>query len=98
MAAVGLGSRPAPSRSITTMWWRMLSHTPSRRTYEAACIGSPATTLSRSPATFLASFLLYHFLGRYTERREVSRQSCNVVAVGSKADVSIGSNDEKRDL
>src|ERR671911_1211161 len=30
-AAVGLGSRPAPSRSMTTRWWRMLSHTPSRR-------------------------------------------------------------------
>src|SRR3954452_19435646 len=31
MAAVGLGSRPAPSRSMTRIWWRMLSHTPSRR-------------------------------------------------------------------
>ena len=29
-AAVGLASRPAPSRSMTTRWWRMLSHTPSR--------------------------------------------------------------------
>ena len=28
IAAVGLGSRPSLSRSITTRWWRMLSHTP----------------------------------------------------------------------
>ena len=31
IAAEGLASRPAPSRSMTTKWWRMLSHTPSRR-------------------------------------------------------------------
>ena len=31
MAAVGLASRPAPSRSMTTRWWRMLSHTPAAR-------------------------------------------------------------------
>jgi hypothetical protein len=31
IAAVGLASRPAPSRSMTTRWWRMLSHTPWRR-------------------------------------------------------------------
>src|SRR3954463_7575018 len=31
IAAVGLASRPAPSRSRTTKWWRILSHTPSRR-------------------------------------------------------------------
>src|SRR5215203_3863807 len=31
IAAEGLASRPAPSRSRTTKWWRMLSHTPSRR-------------------------------------------------------------------
>src|SRR5918998_336037 len=29
IAAVGLASRPAPSRSMTTKWWRMLSHSPS---------------------------------------------------------------------
>src|SRR4051794_26309564 len=28
MAALGLGSLPSRSRSITTRWWRMLSHTP----------------------------------------------------------------------
>jgi hypothetical protein len=28
MAAVGLGSRPSRSRSITTRWWRIVSHTP----------------------------------------------------------------------
>ncbi len=28
-AAVGLGSRPTPSRSMMTMWVRMFSHTPS---------------------------------------------------------------------
>jgi hypothetical protein len=28
IAAVGLGSLPSRSRSITTRWWRMLSHTP----------------------------------------------------------------------
>jgi hypothetical protein len=30
-AAVELASRPAPLRSRTTRWWRMLSHTPSRK-------------------------------------------------------------------
>jgi hypothetical protein len=29
-AAVGLGSRPVPSRSMSARWWRMLSHTPAR--------------------------------------------------------------------
>src|SRR3954449_3214395 len=28
MAALGLGSLPSRSRSITTRWWRMLSHSP----------------------------------------------------------------------
>ena len=28
MAALGLGSLPSRSRSITTRWWRMASHTP----------------------------------------------------------------------
>src|SRR4051794_109730 len=28
MAAEGLGSRPSRSRSITTRWWRIVSHTP----------------------------------------------------------------------
>src|ERR671928_1645569 len=28
MVALGLGSLPSRSRSITTRWWRMLSHTP----------------------------------------------------------------------
>jgi hypothetical protein len=28
MAALGLGSLPSRSRSITTRWWRMPSHTP----------------------------------------------------------------------
>jgi hypothetical protein len=28
IAALGLGSLPSRSRSITTRWWRMLSHTP----------------------------------------------------------------------
>ena len=31
MAAVGLASRLSPSRSMTTRWWRMLSHTPATR-------------------------------------------------------------------
>ena len=31
MAAVGLGSCPVASRSRTTRWWRMLSHTPALR-------------------------------------------------------------------
>jgi hypothetical protein len=28
MVALGLGSRPSRSRSITTRWWRIASHTP----------------------------------------------------------------------
>ena len=28
MAALGLGSLPSRSRSISTRWWRMVSHTP----------------------------------------------------------------------
>jgi len=28
MAALGLGSLPSRSRSVTTRWWRMPSHTP----------------------------------------------------------------------
>ena len=28
IVAVGLASRPSRSRSITTNWWHMLSHTP----------------------------------------------------------------------
>ena len=31
MAAVGLASRPSPSRNKTTRWWRMLSQTPAAR-------------------------------------------------------------------
>ncbi len=31
MAAVGLASRPSPSRNMTTRWWRMLSQTPAAR-------------------------------------------------------------------
>ncbi len=31
MAAVGLASRPSPSRTMTTRWWRMLSQTPAAR-------------------------------------------------------------------
>src|SRR5215207_7217714 len=31
MAAVGLASRPSPSRNRTTRWWRMLSQTPAAR-------------------------------------------------------------------
>ena len=31
MAAVGLASRPTPSRSMTTRWWRMVSHVPALR-------------------------------------------------------------------
>jgi len=30
-AAVGLASRPSASRSMTTKWWRMLSHKPAAR-------------------------------------------------------------------
>jgi hypothetical protein len=28
MVALGLGARPSRSRSITTSWWRIVSHTP----------------------------------------------------------------------
>ena len=31
MAAEGVGSRPSCSRSITTRWWRRVSHTPASR-------------------------------------------------------------------